>query len=92
MFFTSDKRLVLIDADMAPYVAVHEWRVNKGGFVFTTYERLRPDGKIRQQPITLHRRVAGFGVGEGANIITAFRGGKLDCRRSNMAILDCSIF
>jgi hypothetical protein len=92
MFFTSDRHLVLIDADLAPFVSAHRWRVGRSGYVFSTYERLRKDGRTCQQTFSLHRRVAGFGVKEGANVLTWFRGSKLDCRRSNLAILDCSIF
>lgn len=92
MFFTSDRRLVLIDADMAPYVAARKWWVNKLGRVYTVETRIRADGKERGQAHSLHRRVAGFDVGEGEGIFTWFRGDSLDCRRSNLIIFDSHIF
>jgi hypothetical protein len=91
-FVTLDGWPVLIDADLAPYVAAHEWRVCKLGYVFTTYTRPGKNGKEARQMHRLHRRVAGIPIGKGEGVFTWFRGSKRDCRRSNLTTVDCNIF
>lgn len=91
-FVTLDGWPVLIDADLAPYVAAHEWRVDHLGRVYTALQRHYPDGKSRRVRACLHRRVVGLPVGAGEGVFTSFKGSKRDCRRSNLRIIDTTIF